>query len=157
MVFISGCLDNKTNQDTVNKTGTIASEQIPTANLPSGFSFMAVHEINEKIGNTSINAIEGIYRTNTNKDEIYIQVFNTEMPDKLIKELVEDYKLNPEYKDAKFTQITINNHKATQVTYSNWENIAKYRIIWTTKNSMIKVGPSFDLQNAINLAIATNS
>jgi hypothetical protein len=153
-VFISGCIIDKENN--ANKTETVKSDIIPTVNLPSGFTFMAIHETDEKIGNTSIEAIEGIYRTDTDKDEIYIQVFNTEMPDTLFGE----YKSQPEYKDVNynpFTEITINGHKATQVTYYNWENTPKYNIIWTTKNSMIKVGPSFDLQKAISLATATNS
>lgn len=155
MVFISGCLDNKTNENPVNKTGTIASEQIPTANLPSGFTFMAVHETDVDIGNSSEKAIEGIYRTDG--DDIYIQVFNSETPESLIDE----YK--SQYKDANydpFTEISINGHNTTQVKYyiiRNGTQIPEYNLIWATKNSMIKVGSSLDAQKAIDLAKATNS
>ena len=154
MVFISGCLDDKTN-DPVNKTGTITSDQIPTTNLPPGLTFMAVHETEVDIGASSRKAIEGVYRSDG--DEIYIDVFNTEMPEAFIDE----YKAY--YKDANydpFTEISINGHNATQVKYyitKNGTQIPKYNIIWTTKNSMIKVGGSVDAQKAIDLAKATNS
>jgi hypothetical protein len=36
--FVSGCIDDKTGENPVNKTDTIKSEQIPTINLPSGFT-----------------------------------------------------------------------------------------------------------------------
>ncbi len=155
MVFISGCIDDKTSEDQVNKTGTIASEQIPTTNLPSGFTLMAVHETEVDIGASSRKAMEGVYRIDG--DEIYIDVFNTETPGALIDE----YK--SQYKDANynpFTEISINGHNATQVTYyitKNGIQIPKYNIIWVTKNSMIKVGGSVDAQKAIDLAKATNS
>jgi hypothetical protein len=68
-----------------------------------------------------------------------------------------------EYKDANynpFTEIVFNGHKATQVLYyfiSNGQQVKKYNIIWTTKDSMFKVGSSIDAQKVINLATATNS
>ena len=154
MVFISGCLDDKTNEDPANKTETITSEQIPTVNLPSGLTFMAVHETEVDIG-TPRKAIEGVYRSDG--DEIYIDVFNTETPEAFI----EEYKA--QYKDANydpFTEISINGHNATQVKYYitiNGTDIPKYNIIWATKNSMIKVGGSVDAQKVIELAKATNS
>jgi hypothetical protein len=155
MVFISGCIDDKNNENPVNVTETIKSEQIPTANLPSGFTFMAMHETNVDIGNSSRKAIEGVYRVNG--DEVYVQVFNSETPEALIDE----YK--SQYKDANydpFIEISINGHKATQVKYYiiiNGTQIPKYNLIWTTKNSMIKVGSSVDAQKVIDLATATNS
>ena len=155
MVLISGCIDNKINDNPVNKTETITSEQIPTANLPSGFTFMAVHETDIDFGNSSRKAIEGVYRSDG--DEVYVQVFNSETPEALIDE----YK--SQFKDANydpFTEIPINGHNATQVKYyiiRNGTQIPKYNLIWTTKNSMIKVGSSFDAQKVIDLAKATNS
>ncbi|MCX9081821.1 MAG: hypothetical protein OIN83_06455 [Candidatus Methanoperedens sp.] len=154
MVFISGCLEDNTS-NLANKTETITSEQIPTVNLPSGFTFMAVHETEVDIGSSSRKAIEGVYRSDG--DEIYIDVFNTETPEAYIDE----YKAY--YKDANydpFTEISINGHNATQVKYyitENGKQIPKYTIIWTTKNSMIKVGSSVDVQKVIDLAKATNS
>jgi hypothetical protein len=155
MIFISGCVDDKNNKDPVNKTETIISEQIPNDNLPSGFTFMAVHETQVDIGNSSRNAIEGVYRNDG--DELYVDVFNTETPEAFIDE----YK--SQYKDANydpFTEISINGHNATQVKYYITENgtqIPKYNLIWATKNSMIKVGGSVDTQKVIDLAKATNS
>lgn len=154
MVFISGCLDDNTNIP-ANKTETIASEQIPTVNLPSGFTFLAVHETEVDIGNSSRKANEGVYRSGG--DEVYIQVFNSENPEAL----VEEYK--SEYKDANydpFTEISINGHNATQVKYpiiDNGNQILKYNIIWTTKNSMIKVGGSSDPKKVKDLAEAIKS
>lgn len=155
MVFISGCIDDKNNENPVNVTETIKSEQIPTANLPSGFTFMAMHETDVDIGSSSRKAIEGVYRVDG--DEVYVQVFNSETPEALINE----YK--SQFKDANydpFIEISINGHKATQVKYYiiiNGTQIPKYNLIWTTKNSMIKVGSSVDAQKIIDLATATNS
>jgi len=116
---------------------------------------MAVHETEVDIGTSSRKANEGVYRSDG--DEVYVQVFNSETPEAL----KEEYKA--QYKDANydpFTEISINGHNATQVKYYMTENgtqIAKYNIIWTTKNSMIKVGGSVDAQKVIDLAKATNS
>ncbi|MFA4957375.1 MAG: hypothetical protein WC556_10445 [Candidatus Methanoperedens sp.] len=156
-IFLSGCIFDKNNGTTGNETKTINSELIPTINLPSGFTFLAVHDSEVDIGNSSVKAIEGIYRSNTDEDEIYIDVVNTETPEALIDE----YK--SQFKDANyepFTEISINGHKATQVKYyitKNGTQIPKYNLIWATKNSMIKVGGSVDAQKVIDLATATNS
>jgi hypothetical protein len=139
----------------VNETQTITSEIIPTINLPSGFTYQAVHDTDIEIGNFSKKAREGVYRTEQGED-IYVQVFETEKPE----ELLEEYKA--QYKDAgydPFTPINFNGHKATQVMYyftSNGKSVPKYNIIWTINNSMIKVGSSTDAQKVINLATATN-
>ena len=153
-ILISGCIIDK-NNGTGNETKTNISNIIPTINLPSGVTFIDVNnEANISIGNSSIKAIEGIYRSNTDKDEIYIDVINTETPEALIDEF-KSY-----YKDANydpFTEISINGHNATQVKYpvtDNGSQILKYNIIWTTKNSMIKVGGSPDLKKVKDLAEA---
>ena len=154
MVFISGCLEDNTS-NLANKTETITSEQIPTVNLPSGFTFMAVHETEVDIGSSSRKAIEGVYRSDG--ADISIDVVNIETSEALIAEYksqYEDVNYDP------FTEISINDHKATQVKYyitENGKQIPKYTIIWTTKNSMIKVGSSVDVQKVIDLAKATNS
>lgn len=155
MVFISGCLDDTTIENPGNKTQTITSEQIPTANLPSGLTFMAIHETEVDIGSSSRKAIEGVYRGDG--DEIYIDVFNTETPEAFLDEYKAQYK---EANYAPFTEISINGHNATQVKYYitvNGTQIPKYNVIWTTKNSMIKVGGSVNAQKVIDLAKATNS
>ncbi|MFZ3384198.1 MAG: hypothetical protein WA144_09755 [Candidatus Methanoperedens sp.] len=154
--FVSGCIDDKTGDNPVNKTETIKSEQIPTVNLPTGFTFMAIHEADVDIGTSSRKAIEGVYRTDTGED-VYIQVFKTDSPEAFMKEYKDTYKdtgYNP------FTEIYFNGHKATKVMYqftSNGRDVEKFNIIWTTKNSMIKVGSSIDAQKVINLATATNT
>jgi hypothetical protein len=152
-ILISGCITDKNNGTKVNET--INSEIIPTINLPSGFTYQAVHDTNIEIGNFSKKATEGVYRTEQGED-IYVQVFETDKPE----ELLEEYKA--QYKDASydpFTPINFNGHKATQVIYyftSNGKSVPKYNIIWTINNSMIKVGSSTDAQKVINLATATN-
>lgn len=154
IVFVSGCTD--TTVDPVNNTDQVKSEQIPTINLPTGFTYMATHETNIEIGNFSKKAIEGVYRTDTG-DDIYIQVFKSDSPEAVM----EEYKAT--YKDAgydPFTEVYFNGHKATKVMtqfISNGKPVDKYNLIWTTKDSMIKVGSSTDPQKVINLATATNS
>ncbi|NJD52493.1 MAG: hypothetical protein FIB07_06440 [Candidatus Methanoperedens sp.] len=154
IVFVSGCTD--TTVDPVNNTDQVKSEQIPTINLPTGFTYMATLETNITRGNFSKKAIEGVYRTDTGED-IYIDVFKSESPEAVM----EEYKAT--YKDEgyePFTEIYFNGHKATKVTtqfISDGRPANKYRIIWTTKDSMINVGSSTDAQKAINLATATNS
>ncbi|MCX9085353.1 MAG: hypothetical protein OIN87_11225 [Candidatus Methanoperedens sp.] len=153
-ILISGCIDTN-NGSRGNET--IKSDMIPTINLPAGFTYLDAHETQVDIGNTSQKAIEGIYRSKTEDDEIYIQIFDIENP----QTLIDEYK--SQYKDANydpFTEITINGHKATQVKYyitRNGKQLSKYNIIWTTTNSMIKVGGSEDSQKVIELAAATNS
>jgi hypothetical protein len=157
-ILISGCITDKNNGTKWNGTKTNISDIIPTTNLPSGVTFMDVNkEADIDIGNSSRKAIEGIYRSNTDEEDVLIDVINTETPEALIDE----YK--SQYKDANydaFIEISINGHKATQVKYyktDNGKQIPKYIIIWTTKNSMIKVGGSVDLQKVKDLATATNS
>jgi hypothetical protein len=157
-ILISGCITDTNNGTKGNDTKTNISDIIPTINLPSGVTFIDVNnEANLDIGNSSRKAIEGIYRSNTDEVDINIDVVNTETPEALIAE----YK--SQYKDANydpFTEISINGHKATQVKYyitDDGKEIPKYNIIWTTKNSMIKVGGSVDLQKVKDLATATTS
>lgn len=156
IVLFSGCINDNTEKP-VNETGNAKYEQIPTTGLPQGVTFMDAHETDVDIGNSVEKAIEGIYRSDTDTDEIYIQIFNMENPQKL----VDEYKSR--YKDANyepFTEISVNGHKATQVKYfgtKEGKQIPKYNVIWATKDSMIKVGGSVDAQKVINLAEATNS
>lgn len=154
-ILISGCIFDKYNGTTGNETKTINSDIIPTINLPSGFTYMAVHDTIIENGNFSHKATEGVYRTDQGED-IYVQVFETEKP----VELLDEYKA--QYKDEgydPFTDIYFNGHKATKVmsdSTSNGKSVPKYNVIWTFNNSMIKVGSSTDAQKVINLATATN-
>lgn len=154
-ILISGCITDKNNGTKGNETKIINSDIIPTINLPSGFTYLAVHDTDIDIGKTSKKATEGVYRTDQGED-IYVQVFETEKPDVLLDE----YKA--QYKDAgydPFTPINFNGHKATQVMYyfiSNGKSVPKYNIVWTINNFMIKVGSSTDAKKVINLATATN-
>jgi hypothetical protein len=138
----------------VNETKTIDSDIIPTINLPSGFTYMGVHDTDIDVGNSSNKATEGIYKIEDG-ETIYVQVFKTEKPEELLNEF------KAQYKDANydpFTEISFNGHKATKVTYyfvSNGQQVAKYYVIWTINNFMIKVGSSTDAQKVIDLATAT--
>jgi len=156
IVLFSGCITGNTEKP-VNETGNVKYEQIPTTGLPSGITFMDVHEADIQIGDSVRKGIEGIYRSDIDTDEIYIQVFSSETPEVLMDEYKSQYK-DANY--APFTEISINGHKATQVKYygtKNGRQIPKYNLIWATKDSMIKVGGSVDAQQVINLAAATNS
>jgi len=154
-ILISGCITDKNNGTKGNETKTNNSDIIPTINLPSGITYLAIHDTDIEIGNSSKKAIEGVYRTDQGED-IYIQVFETEKPE----ELLDEYKA--QYKDAgydPFTDIYFNGHKATKVMYyfiRSGQSVSKYNIVWTINNSMVKVGSSTDAQNVINLATATN-
>lgn len=163
IVLFSGCIDDK-GTDPANKTQNTTSnadnlqyENIPRTNLPSGITFLDVHESEVEIGNITKEAIEGIYRTDSDEDEVYIQIINNETPPTLIDEFKSYYK---EANYDPFTEISINGHKATQVKYyvvKNGKQVPKYTIIWATNNSMIKVGGSTDTKTVIDLASATNS
>lgn len=153
-IFISGCITNKENSG--NKNETIKSDIIPSTNLPSGITFLASHETNIEIGNSSKPAIEGIYKTDQNED-VYVQVYESTSPVELLNEYKSQYN-NMSYNP--FAEVTFNGHNATEVTFystSDGNSVPKYNIIWTNNNSMIKVGPSTDIQKVRNLAAATNN
>lgn len=150
-VFISGCTDkdNGTNPP-------VKPELIPTTNLPDGFTYMGVHETPVEIGGSSINATEGVYRNNG--EDAYIQVIENNNPVALItqyKAMYNNVKYNP------FQEISLNGHKATQVTdYStiNGQQKPNYAVIWATEKAMIMVSsPTADAQTVIALATATGS
>lgn len=155
-ILISGCITDKDNGTKVNGTKNIDSDIIPTINLPSGFTYMGIHDTNIDVGNSSNKATEGIYKIEPD-ETIYVQVFKTEKPEELLNEF------KAQYKDANydpFTEISFNGHKATKITYyfvSDGKQVPKYYVIWTIKNSMIKVGSSTDAQKVIELATATKN
>lgn len=132
---------------------TIVPEFIPQANLPPGFTFMGIHETKLDIGNSSMKAIEGVYRYN--EDDVYIQAIKSDDPDALI----DRYKL--QYNNKKynpFQEISLNGHMATQVTdYTTIMGQQKpfYSIIWPKGDYMILVGSSSEARAVINLATAT--
>lgn len=151
-VIISGCV--------IDKNGTtnppVKPDLIPQTNLPAGFIYMGMHETPVDIGGSMINATEGIYRNNG--EDYYIQVIKNDNPEALITK----YKL--QYQDAKynpFTEISLNGHKATQVTdYTtvNGEQKPNYAVIWTTEEAMILVtSPTADVQTVTALAAAVRT
>ncbi|VVB92559.1 Uncharacterised protein [uncultured archaeon] len=151
-VLISGCIFDK---EKVNPNST--SEPIPQTGLPTGFTYMGIHETLVDIGGTSINATEGVYRYN-NVDDVYIQVIKNDNPEDLIakyKSSYKDVKYNP------FKEISLNGHKATQVMdYStiNGKDTPNYAIIWATEKAMIIVSsPTSDNNTVVALATATGS
>jgi predicted small secreted protein len=155
-ILLSGCITDKNNGTKVNETKNINSDMIPTINLPSGFTYMGIHDTDIEVANSSKKATEGIYKIESGEN-IYVQVFKTEKPE----ELLDEFKA--QYKDANydpFTEISFNGHKATKVTYyfvSDGKQVPKYYVIWTINNSMIKVGSSTDDKKVIELATATNN
>lgn len=151
-VLISGCIVDK-GKETTNPN---KSELIPTTNLPDGFTYIGIHETPIYLGNSSINATEGIYRNNG--EDFYIQVIENDKPETLITQYKQQYK-NVRYDP--FKEISLNGHKATQVTdYStvNGQQKPNYAVIWATEKAMIVVSSSTaDIQTVIALATATGS
>lgn len=127
---------------------------IPQTNLPVGITYMGTHETPVSIGDASINATEGVYRSNDGED-IYIQAIKSDKPDAFIAK----YKL--QYKDVRynpFEEISFNGHTATKVTdYTtiNGQQTARYAVIWAKEKNMIIVGSSKNPQTVIALATAT--
>jgi len=152
-LLISGCIFDKDNGNTPPvKTGVI-----PTANLPTGFTYMGTHETPVNIGGSSINATEGVYRDNG--DDVYIQVIENDNPEALVAEYKQQVK--KEYKGSydPFREIYLNGHNATQITdYTtiNAQQKPSYAIIWATGKAMILVSsPTADIQTVLALASAT--
>lgn len=151
-VILSGCVFDK--NGTTNPP--VKPDLIPQTNLPSGFTYMGSHETPVNIGGTLINATEGVYRNNG--EDFYIQIIGNGNPEALINQ----YKL--QYKNARyspFQEISLNGHKATQVTdYStvNGKQIPNYAVIWATENAMILVSsPTADAQTVTALAAAVRT
>jgi len=143
-----------------NSNGTtnppVKPDLIPQTNLPLGFTYMGTHEANLEIGDSAVNATEGIYRYN--EQDAYIQVIENSNPGALI----DKYKL--QYRNVRyspFTEISINGHKATQVTdYTvvNGKQLPNYAVIWAAEKVMIVVSsPTLDANTVIALAAATGS
>ncbi|MCZ7398993.1 MAG: hypothetical protein O8C62_04825 [Candidatus Methanoperedens sp.] len=149
-VLISGCIFDKEKVDQNSTSG-----HIPQTDLPAGFTYMGIHETPVDIGGTLINATEGVYRYN-NVQDVYIQVINNDNPENLIaiyKQRYSKVKYDP------FKEISLNGHKATQVTdYTtiNGNNTPNYTIIWATEKAMILVSsPTSDAQTLLAIATAT--
>lgn len=149
-VLISGCIFDK-EKETTNPP---VKELIPKTSLPDGFTYMGIHEIPVEIGGSSINATEGVYRNNG--EDVYIQVIENDKPEALITQYKQRYK-NVKYDP--FKEISLNGHKATQVTdYTivNGQQKPNYAVIWATEKAMVLVtSPTADAQTVIGLATAT--
>ncbi len=145
-VFISGCIFDKE---------SMKSDFIPQSNLPPGYTYMGIHETAVPVGDTSLNAVEGVYRYNG--DDLYIQAIKNENPSALISR----YKLK--YKDANydpFEEVSFNGHKATKVAdypTINGKQKPKYTVIWATGEYMLIVGSSTEASSVMALATATDS
>ncbi len=150
-VFISGCIDGS--KPPVKTTG---QDFIPTADLPTGFTYMSTHDVEVDIGDKSVNATEGVYRNGG--DDIYVQVIGTENPGALLEQYKSDIKKRFEDKYDPFEEISLNGHTATKVADSTVMNgLSKtiYSITWATEKSIVIVGSSSNLQAVKDLATAT--
>ncbi len=148
-VFISGCVFN---QDDQKQTGT-ESNIIPKTNLPNGFTYLGVHDIPFEMSDSSVNATEGVYRYGD--EDIYIQVIKNDNPAALMAQYKADIKkrFNPDYDP--FKEITLNGHKATQVTdfsVINGKDTPRYGVFWANDNYLIVVGKSFNANTVATLA-----
>ena len=148
-VFISGCIFDK-------EKATIKSDFIPQTNLPSGYTYLGIHETSINIGNYSFSAVEGVYRYKGN--DLYIQTIKNDTPDALITQ----YKMQPKYINAKnpFEDVTVNGHTALRVTdypTINGQQKPQYTVMWSTGKFLIIVGSSTDSYSVMALATATGS
>lgn len=151
-LFISGCVF----EDTSKTNKTIAPDFIPKTNLPTGFTFMAIHNTTMVIDNSTETGVEGIYRYG-GKD-IYIIAIKSDNPEALFSQYKADLKqkFKPEYNP--FEEISINGHAATKLTdlmILNGKEEQRYSIIWTRGGYMIQVGSSSDPLIPVSLASAT--
>jgi len=145
-VFTSGCIFNHNDNHA----------SVPNSNLPEGFTYMGSHEANVDVGGTSMAATEDVYRTH-NGEDIYVQTIKSDNPGGLVT------RFKSKYKDANyepFKEIRFNDHVATQVTdyvtYNGGQE-PRYVIIWATKTSFMRVGSSKNVNDVLNMAIATGS
>lgn len=153
-VFIAGCIDKDKDANP-----PVKYELIPTTGLPDGFTYMGIHETSLEIGSSSINATESVYRNNG--EDFYIQVIKNDDPEALLAQ----YKLQKqkEFKSGNnpFQEISLNGHKATQVTdYTtiNGKQTQNFAVIWATeKTTIIVSSPTADIQKVIALASVTKS
>ncbi|MCZ7355798.1 MAG: hypothetical protein O8C66_07685 [Candidatus Methanoperedens sp.] len=146
-ILISGCIFSKPTQVTPQ------SQVIPQKNLPSGFTFMGIHEATVDIGGSSMNATEGVYRNNN--EDIYIQVIKNDQPSFLVDQYKQTYK-NAKYDP--FEEVLFNGHNATKVKdyeTKNGKQLMTFTVIWANVDSMIIVGSSNDSNSVLNLAAAT--
>lgn len=126
------------------------SNQIPTNNLPAGFVFMGIHKTKILLGNSLYNVTEGVYRIDN--EDVYIDVLKTINSESIVENEKLQYK-NSNYEP--FTEIDINNQKVTQIKYHstiNGTQVPKYYIMWSTKDSVIRVGSSTEPQKLIEIA-----
>lgn len=155
-VLLSGCISdkdgNKVNNTTVTKN---ESGFFPKTNLPPGFSLETIHETEVKIGNSSFNATEGLYKYNSGYAEI--QAVKHENP----TDLIDQYRL--QYKDANynpFEEISFNDHKATIVTdyfIREGKQDSKYTVIWTNGSYMFIAVSEEQTNSKTVVAFATAS
>lgn len=157
-VFLSGCVfedASKANQ-TTGPDQTIGPDFIPRTNLPTGYTFMAVHETTIDIANTTVSGFEGVYRYGG--DDIYIMAIKSDNPEALFSQYKADMRLKfkPDYNP--FEEISINGHAATKftdITILNGKETQRYSIIWTKGEYMIQVGSSSDPMIVATLASTT--
>ncbi len=151
-VFSSGCLFE--NKNKVNET--IGPDFIPRTNLPSGFTFMGVHETTMEIGNSTVNGFEGIYRYGGN--DIYIVALKQDNPDALLSQYKSDLRKQFKSDFNPFEEISINGHAATKFTDAiirNGRQNFRYSIMWVNKGYMIQVGSFDDAMTVVSLASST--
>lgn len=132
-----------------------AKALIPETDLPSGFTYMGTHNASVYIGDILMEATEGVYRYN-DRDDVYIQIIKNDDPEALITLYKEGYK---RAKYSPFVEISMNGHKATQVTdYAtvDGKQVPNYAVVWTAGDVMIIVAsPTASAATVTALATAT--
>jgi hypothetical protein len=153
-VLIAGCITGKD----VGSTALPGSEILQKMNLPGGFTYLGIHEIQMKIGGNSLNATEGVYKYNG--DDIYIQIIKNNNPAALLDQYKEDLKNDIDTAENPFQQINFNGHTATQAkgyAVIKGKTEPRYIAIWANDKYMFIVGRSSDTATVVTLATATGS
>jgi hypothetical protein len=155
-VFSSGCLFENNNNSNNKANQSIGPDFIIKTNLPPGFTFEAIHDINAKIGNSYINGSEGVYKYGGKY--IYIQAFKSDDADALFSQYKEDLREDFRKDYNPFEEISINGHAATKFNdfrVENGETQPRYNIIWAKGDYLVQVGSSSDPMIVFSLASAT--
>ena len=151
-VFLSGCVFEKTSK----ANETIGTDFIPRTNLPTGYTFMGIHDTQTEIANTTVSMLEGVYRYGG--EDIYIQAFKHDNPETLLSQFKADQMKRFREDYDPFEDISINGHAATKfadVGILNGKEQKKYSIIWAKGDYMVMVGSSSDPMIISTLASAT--
>jgi len=133
----------------------VATDFIPIANLPPGFSHLATHDTTFEFGlRSTYDGTEGVYRNSVGED-VYVQV----MPNRDPGAILDEYKAL--YTDANydpFADLIVNGHPTLRVLrYPVIDGMQqeRYSLWWINGAFLVTVGATHDPESVLALATAT--